>query len=85
MSLEKQVSIDKIEIVEISIIQVREVTKILEDGIVLSSSYNRWTLSPGADLTGQEANVIAVANAIWTPEVIEAFQNSLTTGLPNAT
>lgn len=72
MALEKVVVIDKIEILEQGHIQVRQATKIIEDGNELSSSFHRWALSPGDDLTGQDERVISIANAIWTPEVISA-------------
>jgi len=45
MSLSKEVVIDKIEVVENGIIQVRQVTRIMEDGQQLSSSYHRWSVS----------------------------------------
>jgi hypothetical protein len=74
MALEKQVSIDKIEVVENGIIQVRQIKRILEDGKELSASYHRWTLVPGQDVLDQEPRVQAIANAAWTPEVIAAFK-----------
>ena len=74
MALEKQIVIDKIEVMELGHIQVRQLTRIVEDGVQLSESYHRWALDPGADLTGQDARVVAVANAVWTPEVISAYQ-----------
>ena len=74
MALEKQITIDKIEILELGDIQVRQITRIVEDGAELSASYHRWSLSPGDDLTGQEPRVIAIANATWTPEVIATYQ-----------
>jgi hypothetical protein len=77
MSLEKQITIDKIEVVENGIIQVREVTRILEDGKELSSSFHRWTLTPGQDVSDQEARVQAIANATWTKEVIDAYEAQL--------
>ena len=73
MALDKQSLIDKIEVVENGIIQVRQVTRILEDGVELSSSFHRWTLAPGQDVSDQEARVQAIANATWTPEVIAAY------------
>jgi hypothetical protein len=73
MALTKQAVIDKIEVVENGTVQVRERTDVLEDGNVLSSSYHRWTLTPGQDLTGQEAKVIAICNATWTQDVINAY------------
>jgi hypothetical protein len=63
--LEKQIAIDKIEIVEGDIIQVRQITRIVEDGTEISSSYHRWTLNKGDDISGQDAKVQAVCNAVW--------------------
>lgn len=80
--LEKQVSIDKIEVLEHGAIQVREATRIVEDGTVLSTTYNRWVLVPGADLTGQDAKIVVIAEAIWTPEVISKYNESIQNRLP---
>ena len=77
MSLSKEVVIDKIEVVENGIIQVRQVTRIMEDGQQLSSSYHRWTLSPGQDVSDQPANVQAIAAAAWTEEVVAAYQAAI--------
>ena len=74
MALEKQIAIDKIEVLENGTIQVRQITRIVEDGTELSAAYQRWTLTPSGDLTGQEPKVIAIANAVWTPEVVSAYQ-----------
>jgi hypothetical protein len=74
MALEKQVAIDKIEVLENGAIQIRQITRIVEDGIELSASYHRWSLDPSADLTGQDAKVVAIANAVWTSEVIAAYK-----------
>jgi hypothetical protein len=77
MSLTKQTSIDRIEVVENGHIQVRQVTRIMEDGNQLSSSYHRWTFFPGQDVSDQPDNVKAIASATWTPEIIAAYQASL--------
>ena len=74
MSLSKEVVIDKIEVVENGIVQVRQVTRIMEDGVQLSSSYHRWTLNPGQDVSDQEQKVQAICAATWTPEVIAAHK-----------
>lgn len=78
MSLSKQVVIDKIEVIENGSIQVRQVTRIMEDGEQLSSSYHRWILVPGQDVTDQPANVQAICQAAWTPEIIAAYQAAQT-------
>jgi predicted component of type VI protein secretion system len=65
MSLTKEVVIDKIEVLESGSIQVRQATRVLEDGEVLSSSYHRHVLNPGDDLTNESSKVVAVATAAW--------------------
>lgn len=77
MSLSKEVVIDKIEVVENGIIQVRQVTRIMEDGQQLSSSYHRWTLTPGQDVSDQDSRVQAIAQAAWTEEVVAAYQAAM--------
>ena len=72
--LEKIKVISQIEITELSQIQVRESTRILENQVILSESFSRYVLNPGDDLTGQPAKVVALANALWTPEVIIKYQ-----------
>lgn len=77
MSLSKEVVIDKIEVVENGIVQVRQVTRIMEDGQQLSSSYHRWTLTPGQDVSDQDPRVQAIAQAAWTEEVVTAYEAAL--------
>lgn len=74
MALEKQVLIDKIEVLEHNEIQVRQVTRVLEDGNELSANFHRWALVPGDDLTDQDPRVVAIANATWTPEAIASYE-----------
>ena len=83
MSLTKQTAIDKIEVLEMGEVQVRQITRIMENGVELSASYHRWVLNPTDNLEGQDAKVVAICNAAWTEEVISAYQaqqeaNSLT-------
>ena len=75
MALTKEVVIDKIEIVENGIVQVRQVTRIMEDGNELSKSYHRWTLTPGSDISDQPSNVQSIATAAWTDEIIDAYES----------
>jgi hypothetical protein len=74
MALEKQVVIDQITVTENGIILYREATKIIEDGVELTKKYHRTSLTPGQDLTGQPANVVAIANTVWTAECIAAYE-----------
>lgn len=63
--LEKQLAVDRIEVTENNTIQVRTVTRILEDGATLSQTYHRHCLSPGDDLSGQDTRVVDIARAAW--------------------
>jgi len=78
MSLTKQTVIDQITVTENGIVLYREATRIMEDGNQLSQTYHRSSLIPGQDLANQPANVVAICNAAWTPEVIAAYQSSNT-------
>jgi archaellum component FlaG (FlaF/FlaG flagellin family) len=82
MSLTKQTITDKIEVVANGIIQVRQSIQVLEDGNILSESYNRFVLNPGDSLESQDPTVVAVANAVWTPAVISAYQAIVASSLP---
>lgn len=77
MALEEIKVIDKIEVVENGTLQVREATRIVKDGDVIATTYHRWSFAPGADISDQPANVQAIAQAAWTPEVIAAYQDAL--------
>ena len=73
MSLSKQTVVDQITVTENGIVLYRETTRIMEDGKEISKTYHRTSLTPAQDLTGQPANVVAICNAAWTPEVIAAY------------
>lgn len=66
MALEKQTIVDKIEILENGNVQVRTATRIVEDGNVISSTYHRHVLAPGADLSNEDPKVVAICNAVWS-------------------
>jgi hypothetical protein len=74
MSLTKQTVIDQITVTENGIVLYREATRIMEDGIQLSQTYHRSSLTPAQDLTGVPANVVAICNTVWTAECISAYQ-----------
>jgi hypothetical protein len=74
MALTKETVVDQITVTENGIVLYREATRIMEDGKQLSQTYHRTSLTPGQNLTGQPANVAAICNLTWTPEVITAYQ-----------
>ena len=77
MSLTKTTVVDQITVTENGIILYREATRIMEDGVQLSQTYHRSSLTPAQDLTGIPANVVAICNTVWTAEVIAAYQAAL--------
>ena len=77
MALVEKTIIDKIEVVgEFKHVQVRQDRQIIDDTndeIRSKGNYFRYVLSPDEDISGQPAEVQAVANAVWTDEVKAAF------------
>ena len=86
MALTKETVVDKIEVLELGQVQVREATRIKEDGVQLSQSYSRHVVVPSVktdgswgdtDISGEDARVQAICNATWTAEVKTAFQEMI--------
>jgi len=46
VAISKEIVIDRIEVLELGQIHVRQVTRVLEDGVVLSSAFHRHILTP---------------------------------------
>ena len=74
MSLTKSTVIDQITIAENGIILYREATSFLEDGVAITKTFYRSSLTPGQDLTGVPANVVAHCNTAWTADVVAAYE-----------
>ncbi len=67
------------EVLPNTTLQVRMANQIVDGETVKAQTYNRYCLAPGSDLTGQPEQVVKIANAVWTPEAIAAYnatQNS---------
>jgi hypothetical protein len=82
--IEKQTSVDQITVTENGIILYREATRIIEDGKELTKTYHRSSLTPGQEVTNVPANVVAICNTVWTPEVIAAYQAQQEANQPGA-
>ena len=74
MALTETKVIDNITVTENGIVLYREATRIIEDGNEISKIYHRSSLVPEQDLTGVPANVVAICNVAWTPEIIAAYK-----------
>jgi len=81
MALIEKTIIDKIEVVgPFKHVQVREDRQIVDgatDEVKASGQWHRYVLSPGDDVSGQPAEVQAIANAAWTDEVKAAYTEHL--------
>jgi hypothetical protein len=77
MALIEKTIIDKIEVIENNSIQVRTATIIEKDGTELTRTFHRHVVTPGTDISNEDPKVQAIANAIWTEEIIAAYSASL--------
>ena len=74
MSLTKTTAVDQITVCENGTVLYREATSFLENGIAITKTFHRSSLTPGQDLTGVPANVVAHCNTAWTADVVAAYQ-----------
>jgi len=88
MAITKEIEIAKIEVVgQYKAVQVATDTVIKEDGTEISRSRHRHVLDCGTlndsdalidrDISGEDAEVQAVANAVWTDAVKDAWKDKL--------
>jgi len=92
MALTKTQENDKIEIVNRWSVQVRNATIIKDDGKEISRTFHRHVLQPGTldasdnlidtDISGEDADVQAIANAAWTTQVKADFKAFLIANKP---
>ena len=76
MAITKRVEY-KEEILPNQVIQIRTATVVEEDGVELARNYHRHTVVPGDDVSGEIQEVQDIAAALWTQEVIDAYQASI--------
>ena len=75
MAITKETEISKIEVVgNYKAVQVRTDTIIKEDGNEISRTNHRHVLNSDMDISGEDAEVQAVANAVWTDSVKAAWK-----------
>jgi len=89
MAITKETKADKIEVVGDWNVQVRTATIIKEDDVELTRSFTRHVLQPfssvqdssdnswthtATDISGEGAQVQAIATAAWTDDVKDAYK-----------
>ena len=65
------------EVLPNTTLQVRLADQIVDGEVVKASTFRRYCLIPGSDLTGQPEQVVAIAGAVWTPAAIASYNANL--------
>ena len=65
MALTKEVVVDQITVTENLTVLVREVTRIIEDGVENSKQYHRSSFEKDADVSGQTQQVQDICAVAW--------------------
>jgi hypothetical protein len=77
MALTEQTLNDKIEVLHLAagypVVQVRTATVIMRDGEEISRTFHRHVLTPDADLSGEDAEVMAIATTVFSDEAKAAY------------
>ena len=75
MTLSSTNTIDKVETLQDGTLQIRQAEIITKDGLEIARNFHRWVRHPG-DIGAQSdpAPVPAIATAVWTSEVLSAYQ-----------
>ena len=83
MALNKTTLNDKIEVINNgnwSSVQVRTATIIDEDGVELSRNFHRHVVMPDADLSAEDADVVAICTPVFTDVIKAAYATHLAEG-----
>jgi hypothetical protein len=88
MALTKQTIVDQIEVVQNGTVQVRMLNQITDDSTtpptIISGTFERHVVVPGQDYSQENAKVQAICAAVHTPDVIDAYKQSLINTVPTA-
>ena len=77
MALTEETKNDKIEVLQMAagypVIQVRTATIIKRDDVEISRTFHRHVLTPDANLSGEDADVVAIAGTVFTDDAKAAY------------
>ena len=77
MALTEETMNDKIEVINLAagypVVQVRTASIIKRDDEEISRSFHRHVLTPDADLSGEDADVVGIAKTVFTDEAKAAY------------
>ena len=88
MALTKETSIDLIELRgPFRVIEIRTTTRIKDDGVIVADNLHRRPIKCGdldgsnnlkpTDMSGETAEIQAIAAAVWTDEIKEKYRQYL--------
>jgi hypothetical protein len=80
MALTEETINDKIETVTkgtYKVVGVRTVTIIKRDGVEISRTFHRKIILPNDDTSGEDADVIAICNTVFTDAVVAAYNDHI--------
>ena len=93
MAITKTFENDKIEVASRWNVCIRKATVIKEDGVEITRTFMRRSLSPGTldesdnlidtDISGEDADVQAICNAAWTTQVKADYKAFLIANKPS--
>jgi hypothetical protein len=81
--LEKQTTIDRIEVLNDQTVAVRYILTITEDGNLLAQEIKGNYIRPGDDYSAEDAKVQAICDTVHTAEVIATYQAAQEAQLPS--
>ena len=74
--LEKKITFDQ-SITEDGHIQVRKITRIMEDGVEIGKQYHRHVVSPGDDYVKEDERTKKIAQVVHTVKVIKDYKDKI--------
>ena len=80
MALSEATINDKIEVLHLAgypVVQVRTANIISKDDVEISRNFHRHVLTPDADLSSEDADVVAIASVVFTDGAKAAYQTHL--------
>ena len=84
MALSEETEQDKIEIIKpFNMLQIRTATIIKKDGVEISRSFHRHVVAPDADVSGESADVKAIAAQVHTDAIKTAYAKHLAESAPS--
>lgn len=77
MALSEQTAVESIEVLEDEGLIVKEVTRVLRDGVEVARTERRAAFMPGDPIEAQAPKLRALAALLWTPAVVAARRDAM--------